>query len=96
MDYHDWERIKKFVRYSDFGGGANAEVSESEMLQRNQLRCLWTAWCILQDMEPDTAKYDNGVLMLWCAVIENRDIADSEDTFDNFDAFDLWMGELLC
>lgn len=94
---YEWERVKNFVRCSDFGGEEyNKEPNEIEMLQRHQLRCLWTAYCILGDLEPDTAGYDNRIMELWETVIENRKVIGSNDEFDDFTCFDLWMGELLC
>lgn len=94
---YEWSSIIKFAETNDFSGdGYNVEVSPSEMLSRNQLRSLWTAYCILYGLEPDTYGYDARLGALWDAVIENRVVKGSNDKFDDFTCFDLWMGEFLC
>lgn len=89
----DLEFIELFARSNEFGrelpGGC-------EMLAREQLRSLWTAYCIVRDLEPDTLMYDVQLRELWMALIENREIYGSSDVFDDVDCFDMYMGELLC
>lgn len=62
------------------------------MLILNQLRSLWTAYCIHQDMEVDTLSYDQDLLVLWETV--EKAAPKCEHTAD-FDAFDAFMCELL-
>lgn len=92
---YEFERMRKFAEEADFGG-YNVEPNEVQMLARNQLRCLWTAYCIIADLEPDTLRYDEQLKELWMAVIENRQLLGSTDEFDDIDCFDMWIGEYLC
>lgn len=65
--------LKEFVREGDF----------SEELYRNQLRCLWTAYCFHQRLDVDTSGYDNDLLDLWSAM-EEKSGWNGYDSFDNF------------
>ena len=49
-----------------------------------QLRALWTAYCIHQDMEVDTAAYDNELGMLWSVLKENLHPSWDLDKFENY------------
>lgn len=93
---YEWDRIKRFAESEDFGGGYNEAPGACQMLAREQLRCLWTAYCILYDIDPDTLGYDQRIAELWNAVISNRELVGSNDEFDDETCFDLWMGALLC
>lgn len=59
---------------------------------REQLRCLWTAYCLHNCWDCDTSTYDNDLLALWQSVAENG--PDTED-WDDFDSFDLYMCRYL-
>lgn len=77
------EYMKKFASETDF----SFEVC------RDQLRALWTAYCLHNGLDCDTGRYDNALLELWHTVEESeRDTAD----WSNFDDFDLYMGRYLC
>lgn len=54
----------------------------------NQLRSLWTAYCLHHDLEVDTKTYDADLMEVWQAASE-----DSSDTPDwsDFESFDLFM-----
>ena len=74
------EQEIKFLRQFAFEG-----VGDS--IERDQLRCLWTAYCLHHDFQVDTYSYDTDLLMLWAAVSEfARDTGDWSD-FDSFDNF---------
>ena len=55
---------------------------------RDQLRMLWTAYCLHHNLDVDTAGYDSDLRELWEAVA-----ADEKDTADwsGFDGFDKFM-----
>ena len=61
----------------------------------NQLKALWTAYCIIERMDVDTARYDNELLRLWEAVLTTMDIKGSDLIFADFDSFDGFMCEDL-
>ena len=72
MDY-----LKEFARQGCF----------DEELSRDQLRCLWTAYCLHHGLDADTSGYDNDLLELWDVVAEEEaETADwsDHDSFDNF------------
>lgn len=54
---------------------------------REQLRSLWTAYCLHNDLIVDTGTYDDDILELWSAVsLGEEDTAEWSD-FDSFDDF---------
>lgn len=57
---------------------------------RKTLRCLWTAYCQHQDLEPDTAVYDGTIHELWDLVGQG-----STPDWCDFDSFDFYMGIFL-
>lgn len=65
----------------------------------NQLRSLWTAYCLHHDLTPDTAKYDTDIAMVW-GVISQNDTSpwndDDKEGTHGFELFDLSMGAYLC
>lgn len=72
-------------------GKSNADTMLSELLMedltKEQFRAIWTTYCIMLDLRPDTVEYDNKLLEIynnyWCFIV------------DNYDEYDLFMGELL-
>lgn len=71
------EYLKEFVRQGCF----------DEELSRDQLRCLWTAYCFHQRLDVDTSGYDSGLLDLWDTMAEEEaETADWSD-YDSFDSF---------
>lgn len=65
---------------------------------RQQLRSLWTAYCLHNDMECDTAKYDNDIRAIYNVVAKNKScqwVDNEEEGIVGFDLFDLFMGEEL-
>ena len=69
--------LKEFVRQSCF----------DEEIGRDQLRCLWTAYCLHHGLDADTSGYDNDLLELWNTTAEEEaGTADwsGHDSFYNF------------
>ena len=61
-------------------------------LARDQLRMLWTAYCLHTNRIVDTVDYDSDLMALWNAVSEcETETADWSD----FDSFDLFMCKYL-
>lgn len=58
-----------------------------EDLTKEQFRAVWTTYCIMFNLEPDTAEYDNKLLEIyefgWCFNV------------NNYEEYNLYMGELL-
>ena len=54
---------------------------------RDQLCCLWTAYCLHHGLDVDTSGYDNDLLRLWAAMAESGSGAAGWDSFDSFDSF---------
>lgn len=69
--------------------------NQSRLLFLNQIRAMWTAYCIHNACEPDTNIYDNG----FYAIFEAIQVVFGTDALNpktGKDAFDLFMGEYLC
>lgn len=72
-------------------GKHNADTMLSDLLKENltmeQFRAIWTTYCIMLDLRPDTLEYDGMLLDVynyyWCFGVEN------------YEKYDLFMGELL-
>lgn len=69
-----------------------AEMEDYSSEFRHQLRSLWTAFCLHQNIDVDTASYDSFTRELSEAIKSKM----AEDEPFQFDAFDLFMGEYLC
>lgn len=69
------EYIKAFAKESHF----------DEDLCRDQLRCLWTAYCFRHNLDVDTAQHDTDLMSVW-EVVDEPDCCDWHDfdTFGNF------------
>lgn len=59
------------------------QCSFDNELSRNQLRCLWTAYCFHHRLDVDTLGYDHDLIDLW-NIIEEKDKWIDFDIFDNF------------
>ena len=72
-------------------GKNNADSMLADLLMEDltmeQFRAIWTTYCIMLDLEPDTGTYDNKLLEIyncyWCFGV------------DDYEEYDLFMGELL-
>lgn len=79
------------TKFIEWLGKHNVEnmlsVLLKEDLTKEQFRAVWTTYCIMLDLEPNTAEYDNKLLEVyenyWCFS-------------GNYDEYDLYMGEFLC
>lgn len=79
------------TEFAQWLGEHNADTMLANLLMENltikQFRAIWTAYCIMMDLTPDTAKYDNKLLEIynnyWCFSVES------------YEEYDLFMGELL-
>lgn len=56
----------------------------SEMVVMQQLRCLWTAYCLHQNLDVDTAEYDNRVMEMWNVMQENESAPYSSLEYGHF------------
>lgn len=58
----------------------------------DQLRSLWTAYCLRYDLIVDTAGYDNDILALWNTMEDVDNGGEPEMAFwSDFDSFDNFM-----
>ena len=64
-----------------------AENCFDEEICRDQLRMLWTAYCLHHGLEADTSGYDTDLLELWNKLTETGDGASDWSDFDSFDNF---------
>ena len=74
---------------------AQEAFDDNSEITWKQLRSLWTAFCLHQDIEIDTAIYDTYLLNLWwtlSGVIKGS----TKKTVVEQDSFDRYMGEELC
>ena len=69
--------LKEFVRQSCF----------DEELSRDQLRCLWTAYCFHHRLDADTSGYDSDLHELWNATAEEEAGTADWSDYDSFDDF---------
>ncbi len=77
------EYLKEFVRQGCFDGE----------LSRDQLRCLWTAYCLHHRLDADTSGYDNDLKELWNPTTESEpETADGSD----YDSFGNFSADILC
>lgn len=57
-----------------------------EDLTKEQFRAVWTTYCLMLDLIPDTAEYDNKLLEIY---------NDYWNFSGSYEQYDLFMGELL-
>lgn len=51
------------------------------------LRCLWTAFCIHQDIDIDTLEYDTGIHLLYTTLVLSNPKREYFKSQEDFDAF---------
>ena len=61
-------------------------------LATDQLKALWTAYCLCRDLAPDTLDYDIEIGAVWQKVTEML----PNPVWADFEAFDMHMGASLC
>ena len=71
------EYLKEFARQNCFDGEAIMD----------QLRCLWTAYCLHHGLEVDTLEYDKELAGLWYALAETEPEAAGWKDYDSFDNY---------
>lgn len=71
----------------EFLTGYVAESCFDEEICRDQLRILWTAFCLHHDLWVDTHAYDCYLLELWEHLQETSDGTSEWEDFDGFDNF---------
>lgn len=69
--------LKKFAKEESF---------DSSVVQE-QLRCLWTAYCIHSRLEVDTWDYDRSLMEVWNAITPDNLKAADWYLFEDFDKF---------
>lgn len=84
----EFEFILDFVKDGDFGFSVCCR----------QLRSLWTAYCLHNNMECDTRCYDNDIRDIYNVLGKNTSCPwrdDDEEGIVGFELFDMYMGEEL-
>lgn len=81
----DEKAILPFAYLIEFAGG----IKLGDAVGCKQLRSLWTTYCIINGVNPDTKVYDTDLFTLW-------EIVQSVWTGTSFDEFDEYMCEGLC
>lgn len=62
-------------------------------IECDQLRSLWTAFCLHNNLDVDTVEYDNILFEIWESVASTE----KDNAFwDDFCSFDVFMGFYLC
>lgn len=83
-----FEFVLDFIKEADFGFDVCQE----------QLRYLWTTYCLRNDQYPDTYDYDNDIRDLYRIVNQNTTncwVNSSEYNTDGFEEFDKFMCQFL-
>lgn len=63
---------------------------------RDQLRHLWTAYCLRYDLDVDTSVYDNDLLSLWQKMDDTDNGGEPETAgWSDYHSFDIFMGAYL-
>lgn len=94
---HESNRVAEFVKcfceYQDIISFIKDEVINDD-LDMQQIRCLWTAFCIRYDRMVDTETYDSEFNGIYDALMEKKDavpeILNDKEEFYNF------MCEFMC
>lgn len=68
------------------------QFAQEKNLDVRRLREMWTAYCFHRDLEVDTNEYDNGLITLWGAVVDNESCPWPYNE-SGFNEFDLYMCE---
>lgn len=101
----EWEAIIQFAKeHKDDLGPLTEEWvlrddDDAPNVYQRQLLSLWTAYCLHNDLSPDTEEYDRGIRQIWdiiSADVFPKDIPEDDDTESYcFGAFDNYMAIFL-
>ena len=75
------------VHYEEFGYLINfiaGEKAIDSIEGMGQIRSLWTAYCLHQNLEVDTAEYDNRMMEMWSVMRGNEKIPYSSNEYERF------------
>ena len=72
---------------------AYADYPDTGVLHSEQLRALWTAFCIHRDLLVDTNEYDVKLISIYGHLYHTSDTAKDHDDFNTFYNY---MSEFLC
>ena len=79
------------TNFAEWLGEHNANIMLTDLLTEDltmeQFRAIWTTYCIMCGLEPDTAEYDNKLLEIYNNYWRFH--------VTDYDEYDLFMGELL-
>ena len=81
------EAIDEFFYEQEFGF-LKAFAEDEDLFLSTQFRCLWTSFCIHNDIEVDTDLYDSLIKELW-------DIAEDKFAWISFGSFENFMCKYL-
>lgn len=69
------------------------ESALDEEICRDQLRMLWTAFCLHHNYDVDTKQYDERQMTLWTEV---QNTGDGTSEWEDYDAFANFLAKFLC
>lgn len=71
----------------EFMAAFATESCFDDEVSQDQLRMLWTAYCLHYGLDVDTASYDSDLRKLWEVVAESEEETSEWSDFDDFDTF---------
>lgn len=78
--------MEKRQEFQYIGSFVDEGCFDSELVC-NQLRSLWTAYCLHHNLDVDTNGYDHDLTDIWAQVSATEDGTACWSDFDSFDAF---------
>lgn len=84
---HLQKRLNSKKRELDYLKDFTREACFDAEVCHDQLRSLWTAYCLHNDLAVDTSDYDSDILELWSVVSLGEDDTADWGDFDSFDDF---------
>ena len=93
LEVGDYERRKELQYIFSFV----AEGSFDQEIECDQLRSLWTAYCLHHGLDADTSGYDNDLLAVWKKIndVNRKEVGKENVLWSDYDSFDLYMVEFL-
>ena len=96
-EYHDTEKefLLSFAEENakDLAGLDYADECLND-LSANQLRSLWTAYALQNDIEPDTGAYDALMRELWSVIEKNGEVQKTQSAAAKAGVKEKWNGLL--